>query len=228
MPRHHAQVVRKPLSVRKSSSRPLDARLALRFPRLATAWGRLILRLAPTSRLRQAVVWRAAQNGMEAFNRRDIDAAVMPGSADFEMRPPQEFVEMGFEPCYRGPAGLGQYMSAWEDVFADLRVEPVELIDLGDRHRSLGRPPRARPVQWRAVHRADRDRLRAEGRHGDQRAGVPAPRPGPGSRGAAGVGAPRAGQDCPYCTVRKAPARKTSGSLIGETRRSSTRPTTIQ
>ncbi len=128
-----AQVVRKPLSVRKSSSRPLDARLALRFPRLATAWGRLILRLAPTSRLRQAVVWRAAQNGMEAFNRRDIDAAVMPGSADFEMRPPQEFVEMGFEPCYRGPAGLGQYMSAWEDVFADLRVEPVELIDLGDR-----------------------------------------------------------------------------------------------
>jgi ketosteroid isomerase-like protein len=70
---------------------------------------------------------------MEAFNRRDVDAAVIPGTPDFEMYPPREFVDMGFEPCYRGRAGFRKYMSAWSDVFADLRVEPVELIDLGDR-----------------------------------------------------------------------------------------------
>jgi ketosteroid isomerase-like protein len=72
---------------------------------------------------------------MEAFNRRDVDAAVNPGSPDFEYIPPREFVEAGFlEPCYRGPAGFRKYVSAWSEVFgADLRVEPVELIDLGDR-----------------------------------------------------------------------------------------------
>ena len=72
---------------------------------------------------------------MEAFNRRDIDAAVVPGGSDFEFYPPREFVEVGFfEPCYRGPAGFGEYVSAWSEVLgADLRVEPLELIDLGDR-----------------------------------------------------------------------------------------------
>jgi ketosteroid isomerase-like protein len=71
---------------------------------------------------------------MEAFNRRDIEAAMTYAHPDFEYVPPREFVEVGFfEPCYRGARGFGKYMSAWIDVFgADLRVEPVELIDMGD------------------------------------------------------------------------------------------------
>ena len=70
---------------------------------------------------------------MEAFNRLDVDAAVMPGSPGFEYRPPRDFVQAGFfEPCYRGRAGFGEFMSTWSDVLG-LRVEPVELIDLGDR-----------------------------------------------------------------------------------------------
>ena len=78
----NVQIVRKPLSVREQSSRPLDARLAVRFPRLLGAYGRLIQRLAPASRLRQAAVWRGTRLGMEAFNRRDFDAAIVPGSPD--------------------------------------------------------------------------------------------------------------------------------------------------
>jgi hypothetical protein len=72
---------------------------------------------------------------MEAFNRRDVEAAVGPGSPDFEYIPPREWVEAGFfEPCYRGPVGFATYMGTWFDVVgADLRIEPVELIDLGDR-----------------------------------------------------------------------------------------------
>jgi ketosteroid isomerase-like protein len=133
MPR--GQVVRKPIRVREHSRRPLDLRLLLRFPRLFAPWARLIGRLPPSSRFRQAVLWRGTRLGMEAFNRRDIDAAVVPGRADFEFYPPREFVEVGFfEQCYRGPAGFGDYVSSWSDVLgADLRVEPVELIDLGDR-----------------------------------------------------------------------------------------------
>ena len=129
------QIVRKPLRVREQSSRTLGERLSVRFPWLVHASARLIGRLPPSSRVRQGVIWRGARQRMEAFNRRDIDAALIGSAPDFEYRPAREFVEMGFmEPCYRGPAGFRQYMSAWSEVWgAGLRTEPVEMIDLGDR-----------------------------------------------------------------------------------------------
>ena len=136
MSRENVVIVRKPLRVRaQSTSRPVADRLAIRFPRLTAAYSRLILRLPPNSRVRHAVLWRATRNGMEAFNRRDVEAAVGAGSPDFEYIPPREWVEAGFfEPCYRGPAGFGKYMRTWFDVVgADLRLEPVELIDAGER-----------------------------------------------------------------------------------------------
>jgi ketosteroid isomerase-like protein len=138
------QIVRKPLRVRGRSNRTLDQRLVLRFPRLSDAYARLIIgRLPPTSRFRQAVVWRASRLGLEAFNRRDLDAATAVGHPEFEYHPPSEFVDVGFfEPCYFGPAGFRKYVSAWSDVFsADLRIEPVQLIDLGDRIVLLGELP---------------------------------------------------------------------------------------
>jgi hypothetical protein len=61
MSEENEEIVRKPLQVRERSSRTLDQRLFLRFPRLATASFRLITKLPPGSRLRQAVVWRAAR-----------------------------------------------------------------------------------------------------------------------------------------------------------------------
>jgi hypothetical protein len=118
--------------VRERSSRTLGERLVLRFPRLFDPYVRLIGRLPPTSRIRQAAVSRGMRQGMEAFNRRDLDAAVSYGGPDFELRPPPEFVQVGFEPGYRGRVGLREYVSAWSEVFPDLRVEPVEVIDLGD------------------------------------------------------------------------------------------------
>ena len=135
MSQESAEIVRKRLQVRERSSRPLDQRLTLRFPGLADAYARLVIgRLPPTSRVRQGAVWRGSRLGMEAFNRRDVDAAVSYGHADFEFEPPREFVEVGFEPSYRGRGGFRKYVSTWSEVFGpDLRVEPVELIDLGDR-----------------------------------------------------------------------------------------------
>jgi ketosteroid isomerase-like protein len=136
MSQENVEIVRKPLRVRERSSRTLDQRLALRFPRLFDAYARVIVgRLPPTSRVRQAAVWRGSRLGMEAFNRRDLDAALLYATPDFEYHPPREFVDMGLlEPCYRGRAGFHTYVSDWSEVFgADLRTEPVELIDLGDR-----------------------------------------------------------------------------------------------
>jgi hypothetical protein len=137
------QIVRKPLAVREQSTRTLGERLALGFPRLAHLFARRIGRLPPTSRLRQAIVWRSARLAVEAYNRRDLDAYLLGFHSDCEFRPPREFVEAGFaEPCYRGAAGLREYVEIWFEVFgANLRVEPVELIDMGDRLVSLSNLP---------------------------------------------------------------------------------------
>ena len=137
------EIVRKPLRVRDRSSRTLDQRLALRFPRLTAAYIRLIFRLPPRSRFRQAAVRRGSQLSMEAFNRRDLDAVLIGTAPDVEHHPPREWVEVGFvEPCYRGRAGYREYVSSWSDVWGDdLRLEAVEVIDLGDRLMLLGDMP---------------------------------------------------------------------------------------
>jgi ketosteroid isomerase-like protein len=135
MSQGNIQVVRKPLRAGDGSSRTLDQRVSLRFPRLAAAWVGLIAKLPPGSRLRQAALWRAARLGVEAYNRRDLDAVVVAYHPDLEYYPYREFVEAGLaEPCYHGPSGYRTYISATYEVWgADVRLEPTELIDLGDR-----------------------------------------------------------------------------------------------
>jgi ketosteroid isomerase-like protein len=80
-------------------------------------------------------VWRGIRLSVEAFNRRDLDALAPTRDPDFEFLPPREGVDAGFfEPCYRGGAGYRKYVSELSDVWgADMRVESLELIDMGDR-----------------------------------------------------------------------------------------------
>jgi ketosteroid isomerase-like protein len=140
MSQENGQVVRKPLRVGERSSRPFDQRLFLRFPRLVEAYARLIARLPPGSRFRQAALWRAARNGIEAFNRRDFEAVMISHHREREFQPPRELVEAGIaDPSYRGPAGYMAFMGNWFSAWGALRVEPQELIDLGDRLVMLGR-----------------------------------------------------------------------------------------
>jgi ketosteroid isomerase-like protein len=129
------QIVRKPLGAHQRSRRTLDERLSLRFPRLADRSLGLILRLPPSSRLRQAAVWRAARLLVEALNRRDLDAMLISYHPDFEYDPPREVVEAGLaQPWYRGRAGFRKAVSDRDEVWgADARLRPIELVDLGDR-----------------------------------------------------------------------------------------------
>ena len=128
-------IVRKPLRVRERASRTLDQRLSLRFPGLAAMFLRRIGKLPPGSRLRQAALWRAARLGLEAYNRRDLDAVAIGFHPDLEYYPYREFVEAGLaEPCYHGPSGYHAYIAGTYEVWgADVRLEPRELIDLGTR-----------------------------------------------------------------------------------------------
>jgi ketosteroid isomerase-like protein len=135
MAQENVEFVRKPLRARERSRRTLDQRLALRFPRLFTAFARLIGRLPPRSRVRQAVLWRNIRLAVEAYNRRDLDAVAIGYRPDLEYYPYREFVESALaEPCYHGPSGYRAYIAATYDVWGtDVLLKPTELIDMGDR-----------------------------------------------------------------------------------------------
>jgi ketosteroid isomerase-like protein len=129
------RIVRRPLRVRERTRRTLDQRLLLRFPSLAAASFRLIGRLPPSSRLRQAALWRGIRIGLEAYNRRDLAVAAAGFHPELEYYPYREFVEGGLaEPCYHGPSGYRAYIESTYDVWgADVQLYPRELIDLGER-----------------------------------------------------------------------------------------------
>jgi ketosteroid isomerase-like protein len=134
MSQENVEVLRTPLRVRERSSRTLDQRLAVRFPRLAAPSFRL-LGLLPRSRIRQAVLRRAVRLMVEAYNRRDLDAVTIAYHPDLEYYPYREFVEAALaEPCYHGPSGYKAYIDATQDVWGnEVRLEPTKLIDMGDR-----------------------------------------------------------------------------------------------
>src|SRR4051812_14368544 len=132
-----------PLRAGERSSRTLDQRLAIRFPWLAAAFFRLIGGLPPASRVRQGALQRGVRLSVEAYNRRDLDAVAIGYQPDLEYYPYREFVEAALaEPCYHGPSGYRAYISATYEVWgADVRLEPTELIDLGDRFVLLADMP---------------------------------------------------------------------------------------
>jgi ketosteroid isomerase-like protein len=128
--------VRQKISLRERSGRTLELRLAVRFPWIADVWSRLVARLPPSSRLRQALLLRAAQGGLEATNRGDLDVVVLGFHPDVEFHPPPHFGEhgaLGFQPIYRGHEGYRKFHADWLSGWGDSRFEPQELIDLGDR-----------------------------------------------------------------------------------------------
>lgn len=91
--------------------------------------------LPPSSRVRQAALWRAVRMGVEAYNRRDLEAASLGFHPRLEYYPYREFVEAGLaEPCYHGPAGYREYIKATYEVWGtQVLLYPTELIDMGDQ-----------------------------------------------------------------------------------------------
>jgi ketosteroid isomerase-like protein len=130
--------VRTPVSVSsKNRRRTLDERILVRFPALArlllSAWARL----PPRSRLRRAFLGRFLRQGYEAGNRRDFDFLLLGLDPEVEWHFDASRVG-GFLPpdllgVHRGHEG---YLRAWEaalEAVDDFKVEPEEVIDLGDR-----------------------------------------------------------------------------------------------
>jgi ketosteroid isomerase-like protein len=142
MSQEKVEAVRKPLRIGQRSSRTLDERLSLRFPRLAAAFMHRIGKMPPGSRLRQAVLLRGVRLAIEAYNRRDLEAFAIACHPEFEYYPARGVEAAFVERCYRGLEGYRKYVATTSDVWGDENyVHPVEVIDLGERIVMLGDVP---------------------------------------------------------------------------------------
>ena len=123
--------VRIPLAGLDRRYRSLDERIVLRFPEvarlLAAAWAQLPLH----SRLRRAMLVRRLRQGYAAQNRRDFELLLTGFDPDIEFHPGQVFPDVGA--LFRGHDG---YRGIWRQLlksFEDLRLDPQEVLDMGDR-----------------------------------------------------------------------------------------------
>jgi ketosteroid isomerase-like protein len=123
-----------PLSERASRRRSLDEVLFVRFPRLLRLLSSAFTRLPPRSRLRRSIVARRIARAYAAGNRRDFDV-VLAGMdlGIYEYRPSRDLLPPDLEEVFHGRDGYLQLWRYWLDAFEDIRWDPEEVLDFGDK-----------------------------------------------------------------------------------------------
>jgi ketosteroid isomerase-like protein len=71
------------------------------------------------------------QRGLEAYNRGDLEVCVLIYHPDIEFDLPEGTV--GVDAHYRGLEGYRAFQVDWASGWGEHRLEPQELIDLGDQ-----------------------------------------------------------------------------------------------
>ena len=134
MPEEKLETIRQPIVLDAHSRRRIEERLALRFPSLTVSFTRRVQRLPLRSRLRQAVVRRAAKLVMEALNRKDFEAAFALYDENVQLATASELVRLGFDGTYQGREERVRFQRRWISEWGDFQFAPEELFTLDD-HR---------------------------------------------------------------------------------------------
>jgi ketosteroid isomerase-like protein len=122
-----------PLGERASQRRSLDERLILRFPALYRLLAAAFMRLPTRSRLRRLMLARRVGQAYAAANRRDFDLVLIGWDPGSQYRPSADLMPPDVEPVFHGHDGMRQLWRYWLDAFEDIRWDPEEILDLGDR-----------------------------------------------------------------------------------------------
>ena len=130
----NVEIVRRPVPVGQRPRRRLQERLALRFTRLLTLGGRLVMRLSPRSKLRQLAIRRIVRLAIEATNRADFEAAFVFWAPDAETINARELLTVGGAPSetHSRDARI-RFQQQWSAEWDGFGFDRAEYIDLGDR-----------------------------------------------------------------------------------------------
>jgi hypothetical protein len=124
--------VRIPLVSETRRHRSVDERIVVRFPALARLYAAWWARLPQRSRLRRVLLLRRVRQAYAAANRRDFDLLLTGLDPGIEYHGSEAW-QIDLDPLYHGHDG---YLEVWPDLlesFVDIRLDPEELLDLGDR-----------------------------------------------------------------------------------------------
>jgi ketosteroid isomerase-like protein len=79
------------------------------------------------------MVARFVRRGYAAGNRRDFDGLLMGIDPGIEYRPSGNLMPPDLEAVFYGHDGYLKVWRRWLDAFDDVRLEPEEVLDLGDK-----------------------------------------------------------------------------------------------
>jgi ketosteroid isomerase-like protein len=140
MSQPNAEVVRgvrtplQPPSERAGRRRTLDERLRVRFPRPFLRLNAALLRLPLRSRLRRLAVGRAISRAYAAANRRDFELVLTAYDPElYEYHPAVDLLPPDLERVFHGQDGYLRLWRYWLEAFEDIRWDPEEILDLGDK-----------------------------------------------------------------------------------------------
>jgi hypothetical protein len=122
-----------PAADRSPQGRTLDQHVYARFPALYRVLARRIMRLSPQSRIRRLMVARSIALVYAAFNRRDFAMVLVGHDPEIEYRPSRDLTPPDFDALFRGREGYLRLWRFWLDAFGDIRWEPEEVLDFGER-----------------------------------------------------------------------------------------------
>jgi ketosteroid isomerase-like protein len=128
------RIVPPALSERWASRRTLDERIRVRFPAPFQAIGAFVYRLSPRSRLRRWAIGLQIARVYGAANRRDFDLVLaFNDPALYEFHPSVDLLPPDMDRVYRGHDGYREFWRLWLEAFEDIRWDPEEILDFGDK-----------------------------------------------------------------------------------------------
>jgi hypothetical protein len=139
MPDEDTQFVRgvrtelRPLSASPGRRRAVDEHLLLRFPSIYRVFANAFMRLSPGSRLRRLLLTRRVRQAYAAQGRRDFEAVLAGWDPACQYRPSNDLLPPDLEAVFHGHDGMLELWRYWRDAFQDIRWDPEEVIDFGEK-----------------------------------------------------------------------------------------------
>ncbi len=129
-----ARIAVPPLSDKTRRHRTLDQRLTVRFPALYRRLVGAAMHVSPRSRLRRSMLARSVALAYAAANRRDFEVVLTGMDLEiYEYRPSPDLRPPDLDATFYGRDGYLRLWRYWLDAFGDIRWEPEEILDIGDK-----------------------------------------------------------------------------------------------